>query len=62
MTPPNWSMCGIVRCPPLLMRLAAMAQDAPQLWDIAPGNISYRFQKGDRAAVDAAFGRRGARS
>jgi len=36
---------------------AAMASGAPLLWDIAPGNASYRFQKGDRASVDAAFAR-----
>ena len=35
--------------------VAALAPDAPQLWDEAPGNLSFRFQKGDRAAVDAAF-------
>ena len=34
---------------------AAMAPGAPLLWDVAPDNVSYRFQKGDRAAVDAAF-------
>jgi carbon-monoxide dehydrogenase large subunit len=34
---------------------AALESDAPRLWDEAPGNLSYRFQKGDRAAVDAAF-------
>ncbi len=34
---------------------AAMESGAPLLWDIAPGNVAYRFQKGDRATVDAAF-------
>lgn len=34
---------------------AALAPDAPQLWAEAPGNESYRFERGDRAAVDAAF-------
>ena len=34
---------------------AAMAPGAALLWDEAPGNISYRFQKGDRASVEAAF-------
>lgn len=34
---------------------AALAPDAPQLWDQAPGNLSYRFQKGDSAAVQAAI-------
>ena len=36
---------------------AAILPGAPLLWDVAPGNLSYRFQKGDRAAVDAAFAR-----
>ncbi|HEY6433681.1 MAG TPA: molybdopterin cofactor-binding domain-containing protein, partial [Acetobacteraceae bacterium] len=35
--------------------VAAMATGAPQLWDEAPGTVSYRFQKGDKTAVDAAF-------
>ena len=30
---------------------AALRSGAPQLWDQAPGNLSYRFQKGDRDAV-----------
>ena len=34
---------------------AALAAGAPQLWDQAPGNLSYRFQKGDAAAVQAAI-------
>src|SRR5882672_2597364 len=34
---------------------AALEPGAPLLWDEAPGNLSYRFQKGDRAAVAAAF-------
>jgi aerobic carbon-monoxide dehydrogenase large subunit len=33
---------------------AALAPGAPLLWDQAPGNRAFRFQKGDRAAVDAA--------
>jgi carbon-monoxide dehydrogenase large subunit len=36
--------------------IAALRHDAPQLWDQAPGNLSYRFQKGDREAVHAAIG------
>ncbi|HEY4174785.1 MAG TPA: molybdopterin cofactor-binding domain-containing protein, partial [Rhodopila sp.] len=32
---------------------AALAPDAPPIWDT--GNESFRFQKGDRAAVEAAF-------
>ncbi|HEX3954597.1 MAG TPA: xanthine dehydrogenase family protein molybdopterin-binding subunit, partial [Stellaceae bacterium] len=35
--------------------LAALAPDAPQLWDEAPGNLAYRFERGDKAAVEAAF-------
>jgi carbon-monoxide dehydrogenase large subunit len=34
---------------------AALAPDAPLLWEEAPGNLAFRFQKGDRAAVEAAF-------
>ena len=33
----------------------ALAAAAPQLWDEAPGNLSYRFERGDKAAVDKAF-------
>ncbi len=33
----------------------ALASGAPQLWDEAPGNLSYRFERGDKAAVDAAM-------
>jgi len=34
---------------------AALQPDAAQLWDAAPGNLSYRFQKGDQSAVRAAM-------
>jgi carbon-monoxide dehydrogenase large subunit len=34
---------------------AALDTGAPQLWDQAPGNLSYRFQKGDAGAVQAAI-------
>ncbi len=34
---------------------AALRDGAPLLWDQAPGNLSYRFQKGDAAAVQAAL-------
>jgi carbon-monoxide dehydrogenase large subunit len=34
---------------------AALGAGAPQLWDQAPGNLSYRFQKGDAGAVQAAI-------
>jgi carbon-monoxide dehydrogenase large subunit len=33
----------------------ALVPGAPQLWDGAPGNLSYRFQKGDLDATRAAF-------
>ncbi|MGA7862696.1 MAG: xanthine dehydrogenase family protein molybdopterin-binding subunit, partial [Stellaceae bacterium] len=35
--------------------VAALAATAPALWDEAPGNLSYRFERGDKPAVDAAF-------
>jgi carbon-monoxide dehydrogenase large subunit len=35
--------------------VAALEPDAPTIWDEAPSNLAFRFQKGDRAAVDAAF-------
>jgi carbon-monoxide dehydrogenase large subunit len=34
---------------------AALADGAPRLWDEAPGNLAFRFEKGDKAAVDAAM-------
>ena len=34
---------------------AALALGAPQLWAQAPGNLAFRFQKGDAAEVEAAF-------
>lgn len=36
---------------------AALAPDAPALWEMAPGNLVFQFQKGDRAATEAAFAR-----
>jgi carbon-monoxide dehydrogenase large subunit len=36
---------------------AALRPDAPLLWEEAPGNLSYRFQRGDPEAVRAAFAR-----
>ena len=33
---------------------AALLPGAAQIWDQAPGNLSYRFQKGEQAAVSAA--------
>jgi aerobic carbon-monoxide dehydrogenase large subunit len=34
---------------------AALQSDAVQLWEQAPNNLSYRFQKGDQAAVRSAI-------
>ncbi|TCZ63180.1 xanthine dehydrogenase family protein molybdopterin-binding subunit [Roseicella aquatilis] len=36
---------------------AALAPGAPQLWPQAPGNRAFRFERGDRAATEAAFAR-----
>jgi aerobic carbon-monoxide dehydrogenase large subunit len=33
----------------------ALLDGAPLLWDEAPGNLAYRFERGDRAAVEAAI-------
>src|ERR1051325_6049256 len=33
----------------------ALTAEAPRLWDDAPGNLSYRFERGDKAAVEAAL-------
>lgn len=37
--------------------VAATAAGAPQLWDDVPQNIGFDWQRGDAAAVDAAFAR-----
>ncbi len=34
---------------------AALLAGAPQIWEMAPDNLSYRFRKGDQAAVQAAI-------
>ena len=34
---------------------AALLPGAPAIWDEAPANLSYRFQRGDEAATRAAF-------
>src|ERR1700730_14581047 len=34
---------------------AALAPGAPLVWDEAPGNLCFRFQRGDREAMEAAF-------
>lgn len=41
--------------PAVVDPVAALAPDAPLLWDEAPGNLSYRFERGDRTAVEKAF-------
>ncbi len=41
--------------PSVVDAVAALEPSAAQLWDQAPGNLSYRFQKGDQSAVRAAF-------
>jgi len=41
--------------PAVVDAAAASLPDAPQLWRQAPGNLSYRFQKGDAGAVAAAI-------
>jgi aerobic carbon-monoxide dehydrogenase large subunit len=43
--------------PPVVDAAAALRPGAPLLWDEAPGNLSFRFQKGDPAAVSAAMAR-----
>ncbi len=35
--------------------VATLADGAAQIWDQAPGNLAFRFQKGDAAAVQAAI-------
>jgi carbon-monoxide dehydrogenase large subunit len=41
--------------PPVVDAPAALESGAAQLWDQAPGNLSYRFQKGDQTAVQSAI-------
>jgi len=41
--------------PSVVDAAAALEPRAAQLWDQAPGNLSYRFQKGDEPAVRAAI-------
>ena len=41
--------------PSIVDPVATLDQGAPLLWDQAPGNLSYQFQKGDDAAVQAAL-------
>ena len=41
--------------PAIADAVAALDPEAPQLWGQAPGNLSYRFRKGDADAVQAAL-------
>jgi carbon-monoxide dehydrogenase large subunit len=41
--------------PVVVDAMAALAAEAPLLWDEVPGNLSYRFERGDKAAVEAAL-------
>jgi carbon-monoxide dehydrogenase large subunit len=41
--------------PAVVDAVAALAPGAPLLWQEAPGNLSYRFERGDKEAVAAAF-------
>ncbi len=41
--------------PAIVDAVAALRDGAVQLWTEAPGNLSYRFQKGDAVGVQAAF-------
>jgi aerobic carbon-monoxide dehydrogenase large subunit len=43
--------------PAVVDPVAALEPGAPQLWPEAPGNLAFRFARGDRAAVEAAFAR-----
>ena len=49
---------GLRELPSVVDAPAALLHGAPQLWDQAPGNLSYRFQKGDADAVRAAMAAR----
>jgi aerobic carbon-monoxide dehydrogenase large subunit len=41
--------------PAVIEAREALSLEAPLLWDEAPGNLSYRFERGDKPAVAAAF-------
>ena len=43
--------------PAVVGAAAALAEGAPQLWTECPGNRAFRFERGDRAATEAAFAR-----
>jgi carbon-monoxide dehydrogenase large subunit len=46
---------GYELLPPVVDGPAALLSGAPALWPDVPGNLSYRFQKGDAGAVHAAI-------
>ena len=54
-TPPSGSAVAYRPLPAVVDAMEALAAQAPLLWDEAPGNLSYRFERGDKPAVDAAF-------
>ena len=41
--------------PAVVLPGAALADGAPRIWPEAPGNLAYRFERGDRDAVARAF-------
>src|SRR3954454_4016938 len=41
--------------PAVVDAMKALAPSAPLLWEEAPGNLSYRFERGDREVVEKAF-------
>src|SRR5471030_1148834 len=41
--------------PPVVNGRAALAKDAPALWDVAPGNLAFHIEKGDAAVVAEAI-------
>lgn len=53
----EWAQIDIDPLPAVASVDAALASDAPQLHDSAPGNVSVCFEAGDAQAVEAAFAR-----
>ncbi|HEX5998450.1 MAG TPA: xanthine dehydrogenase family protein molybdopterin-binding subunit [Hyphomicrobiaceae bacterium] len=46
---------GYADLPAVTQQVAALAEDAPQLWPEAPGNLCLDYEIGNRAEVEAAF-------
>jgi carbon-monoxide dehydrogenase large subunit len=46
---------GYADLPAVADQVAALGEDAPQLWSEAPGNLCLDFELGNRAAVEEAF-------